>query len=514
MKRSRFRAAVSALALALGVGVAAQADPLVDAAHDGDHAAAMRLIESGADVNATSPDGTTALHWAIHTGDRELAARLIAAGADATAANYYGATPLAEAAIEGDAEIIGLLLDAGAEVDELNADGQTPLMVVARSANVDAAQLLIARGANVNAVEEWRGQTALMWASAQNQPEMTRLLLEHGADPNARSVENNHERQITAEPRYIWRPPGGQTALIYAARQGCLGCAVALVEGGAEVDLANPEGTSPLLVASMNFHFDVASYLLAQGANPNKWDWRGRNPLYAAIDLRSTPHGGRPDRPSTDETTALELARQLLEAGANPNLQIKINPGYRHTKDDRGWDTVLTVGATPLLRAAKTFDVEAIELLVAHGALVDLPNDRGITPLMVAAGMDSKIGDTRGFYDTPDVQQRSIAAVRALIAAGADLEARDASGQTAVYAPAHWGWSDVLAVLVENGARLDVADANGKTPLDAANGQAPRGVFRAAAPAHPETAALIEELAAARPARPLSAAERADEDPA
>jgi ankyrin repeat protein len=505
------RAVLLAAASALALSCAAGASDLLEAARDRDHAAAMAAIEAGADVRAESPDGTTALHWAVYAGDRELAQRLLEAGADVHATNYYGATPLAEAAIQADTEMLRILLDAGAEVDERNSDGQTPLMVVARSSNVEAAQLLIDRGADVNAVEQWKGQTALMWAAAQRQPEMTALLIANGADPNVRSNLNNHERHITAEPRYLWRPPGGLTPLIYAARQGCVGCARALVEGGADIDMADPEGATALLTASMNFNFDTAAYLIEAGANVNKWDWRGRNPLYAAIDLNTLPHGGRPDQPSTDATPALDVARMLLERGANPNMQLKLNPGYRHTKDDRGSDQMLhTIGATPLLRAAKAFDTPAIELLLEHGALVDLPNDRGMLPILAAAGMTSRVADTRGYFDTPDVQQRSIAALQALIDGGADVNAADPSGQTAVFSAAQWGWSDVVAFLVEKGARLDVTDAAGRTPYDAAMGVR-GGPGAAPGPVHEDTARLIEELAASQAAANAAAAE---EDPA
>ncbi len=196
--------------------------------------------------------------------DLELVTRLIRAGAKVNVKNDFGSTPMAEAAIAANAALLGALLEAGADVESPNADGQTALMVVARTSQVDAARLLIQRGANVNAVEKWRGQTALMWAVAQHQPAMVRELLARGAQVNARSTVNNWQRQVTAEPRAIYRPFGGLTPLLYAAREGCVECARALVEKGAEINLADPEALSPLLTAIINMQFDTAAYLIAQ----------------------------------------------------------------------------------------------------------------------------------------------------------------------------------------------------------------------------------------------------------
>jgi ankyrin repeat protein len=198
---------------------------------------------------------------------------------------------------------------------------------------------------------------------------------------------NNWQRQVTAEPRAIYRPAGGLTPLLYASREGCVDCAKALVEGGAQLNLADPDGISPLLMAIINDHYDLASYLIDKGANANKWDLWGRAPLYAAIDLNTIPRGGRADRPSLDETTPLQIAEKLITAGANVNMQLKLAPPFRNIGNDRGLDGLLTTGTTPLLRAAKALDAPAIRLLLAHGARLDLPNARGITPLMAAAGM-------------------------------------------------------------------------------------------------------------------------------
>jgi ankyrin repeat protein len=461
-------------------------DTIVNAAHANDVAAVLAAIEQGIDVAAAAPDGTTALHWAVYNDNITLVEQLIAAGADVDAANNYGSTVLAEAAAVGNAAAIERLVDAGANVELPGADGQTALMVVARSGRTEAARVLLEHGADVNATETWRGQTALMWAAAQQQPAMVELLIGSGAEVDARSLVNDWPRQVTGEPRRMYRPFGGLTPLLFAAREGCFECARALVEAGASIDLADPKNVTALFLAIDNLHFDLAKYLIAAGANPNKWDWWGRTPLYSAVDVNTLPHGGRPDRRSTDDTTSLEIIALLLQAGANPNVQLKLYAPWRHIGDDRGCDSMLTVGATPLLRAAKTFDAPAISLLIEHGAHVELPNEGGITPLMAAAGFGSLECDARGYgpgiphYLTPDVEQKSIEALGLLLDAGANIHARTTAtsagsrgvGRTALYGAAFWGWNGVVEYLVSRGARIDVADSTGLTPVDAARGRA------------------------------------------
>jgi ankyrin repeat protein len=477
---------------------AAGAAGLVDAVKSGDRAAALALLQQKVNVNATESDGTTALHWAVQRDDLDLVERLIKAGANLNAKNDYGSSPMSEAALNGNVAILDKLLKAGADVESPNGDGQTALMIIARSSHVEAAELLLSHGAKVNAVEKFHEQTALMWASAQAQPVMVKVLVDAGADVNARSRVNNWERQVTAEARAIARPSGGLTPLLYAARQGCPECVTILAEAGADLDLGDPDNVSPLLMASLNGRWEIAKYLINKGANVNKWDWWGQSPLYAAVDMNTIPHGGRPDRPSLDDTTSLDIIKLLLAKGANPNLQLKLLPPFRSLGADRGVDSMLTIGTTPLLRAAKAMDAPAIELLLKHGANPNLPNIRGMLPIVAAAGVGSVDADTRGWFTTEDVQQRAIASLDLLLKAGGDVNAFDPQrGSTLLHGAAFWGWNDVVKYLVQKGAKLDAKDNRGFTPIDSALGKAggnSRGGQRI--DVHQDTADLLKQLMA------------------
>jgi uncharacterized protein len=472
-----------------------QPAPLVEATRTSNHAKAAELLASQPrpDVNQRTADGTSALHWAVYHNDVDLIDRLLALGADVNARNDYGSTPLSESAVVGNPVVVKRLLKAGANVESANADGQTALMIIARSGNLDVAKLLLDHGANVNARERWRGQTALMWAAAESQPEMVRLLIKHHAVVNERSNSTNFERQVSSEPRMQARPSGGLTPLLYAARKGCLDCAKYLVAGGADVNLADPDGVTPLLLATVNLNFDVAAFLVKHGAEVDKWDLWGRSALYEAVDMNTLPVGGRADRPSSSTTTALQLTQMLLEAGANPNLQLKLFPPYRSLRDDRGADSLLTVGATPLLRAAKAGDVEAMHLLLAHGANPNLPTATGVTPLMAAAGNGSTSLDTRGRYKT---EGQAVDSVKLLLASGVDINQRDNNGQTALYGAATWGWNDLVRTLVANNADVMVKDVRGRTAADIAMGSNSAASGRFSTTAHPDTAALLRQLMA------------------
>ena len=510
-------------ALVIGAGAISafgQAGPspsLIGAIQTGNRTVAIKLIDQKADVKAAMTDGTTALHWAAHNGDAELVDRLIKAGANVNAKNEFGSTPLVEAAITNTSPIIESLLKAGADPNATYTDGQTALMIVARSTNVKAAELLLARGANVNVRETQKQQTPLMWAAGQSQGPMVRTLIAHGADVNARAAINptatanysdstykDWPSNVSAEPRAGPRAPGGLTPLLLAAREGCVECVKALIEGKANLDMPDPEGITPLIMAITNLHFDIAAAMIRAGANPDRWDLWGRSPLYCAVDMNTLPHGGRADLPSTDDTTALQVIEMLLDKGANPNLQLKLFPPYRNVGADRGVDGMLTIGVTPLVRAAKGLDAPAIRLLVAHGANLTLTGARGITPIMAAAGMGSVDADTRGYYTSEDTAQRSRDSIEALVNAGADVNSAAPNGQTPLHATAFWGWNAAVQFLVDHGAKVDVRDKQGKSVVDSAmgrNGGNSRGGARI--DVHQDTAALLIKLGAPADAPPL-----------
>ncbi len=447
--------------------------PLADAIKSGQRSAAVDMLaKKSADVNAAEADGSTALLWAANLNDADLAARLLKAGANPKVRNQLGSTPLGEAAFNANTEMIKALLDAGADPNAAGPDGQTPLMIVARTANVAAAKLLLEKGADPNVKEAQKEQTALMWAAAASQGSMVRQLLAGGAQPDARSATDLMTPLVSSEPRAQPRSPGGMTAMLFAAREGCLECMKALVEKGAKIDLPDPEGVTPLISAIFNAHFDVARYLIDQGANVDRWDWWGRTPLYLAVDYNTLPHGGRPDQPSLDETLPIDLVRILLEKGANPNVQLKLAIPYRATGADRGADGMLGIGTTPLLRAAKAQDAAAIELLLEHGAIIDLPNNQGMIPILAASGLGSSDRDTRGNYRALDIQERALASLEILLQHGAKVNTRAGrQQQSPLQGAAQWGWTQVIAYLLEKGADINIADSKGLTALDYAMGR-------------------------------------------
>ena len=533
LRLEAFVAAVVAILIALAAIVTAAEPTLLDAAEAGDREVALRLLSArGTDPNKPGPDGTTPIMYAASNGDVELVRALIRAGANAKLKNQFGTTAITEAAIIGSAPIIDALLKAGADPNTKNPEGETPLMAVARSGNVEAARLLLEARADVNAKESFGGQTALMWAAAQSQAEMVKFLASKGADLNARGVVRQWERKVITEPRPKDMNKGGFSALTYAAREGCVDCARHLMAAGADPDVEDPERITPLNMALLNLHFDFAAFMIKAGADVNKWDLFGRSPVYMAADVSTLPlkgNGAMAVIPSLDQTSALDVARMLLEAGADPNIRLKRRPPYRDVPQDRGGDSILAQGATPLLRAARAGDAPFVELLLKHKALVDLPSKEGVTPLMAAAGVEFGDRVTRGRNRTTE---GVLATMKLLIDAGANVNARmvterravvpdGASAaaeygirlrgrpsqvpspyavphQTALHGAAQRGLTPFVKFLAENGADLEIKDANGRTPLDLAKGVGVPGVRQAAGDPHPETAKLLESLIAAK----------------
>ena len=319
-------------------------------------------------------------------------------------------------------------------------------------------------------------------------------MIAHGADVNARQVTWNWERQITKEPREKWLPLGGLTPLMFAARQGCLDCARILLKAGAEINAADPNNVSSMLLATINGHYDLAGFLVDQGADPNIADETGRTALYAAVDMHTMPESNRPSPRETDNNlSSMDLIRSLLAHGANVNAQLKKIQPYR-TKLDRGDDTMLGAGTTPMLRAAKAGDAESIQALLAKGADPKLPTKSGITPLMAAAGLGTKEEDTTARKKT---EAEAIASIKLCLEAGVDVNAGDNAGDTALHGAAQKGWDQVVQFLIDHGAKLDVKDKKGRTPLDAANGLMGNGGFDGTRrDVHESTVALLTKLMA------------------
>jgi ankyrin repeat protein len=496
VKRVKQLSATLVMLVAAAAGEAAAADEsLVGLAEQKQFDRAIALVDAGADVSRTTADGTTALHWAAYYGNLDLARRLLRAEADADVRNDYGSTPLGEAAAKGDLDMIALLLEAGADVESANPEGQTALMAVARTGNIAAAELLLGHGANVNAVEGWGGQTALHWAAARQHADMVNLLITEGANVEARAIDRNWERQVTSEPRMKDMKTGGLTPLLYAVRENCIDCVKALLDAGADINKPDPDNVSPLILALLNLRYDIAMLLIERGADINQWDFYGRTPLYAAVDTHLVVgRSNRGDLPSVDGYDAMDVAKGLLENGANPNLSLKLYPPAREIVYDRANDfNIMNTGATPIQQASYMGDIEMMKLLLSYGADWKQPNIFGVTP-MIALTSRSTNENTRGYMKTElDVMQ----ALDVLMSAGADINQNGGvRGETPLHTSARMNWQTVVSFLVENGADLFARDNNGLIPLDYATGKADSqslGAFDVIGEL-PEMAALLRTL--------------------
>jgi uncharacterized protein len=445
------------------------------------------------DGATTAADGTTPLHRAVQAGDHTAAQRLLRDGAAVNAATRTGVTPLLLAAINADPVMVETLLKAGADPNASLSRGQTILMTAARTGSDEAVRLLLARGADVNAREQVLGETALIWAAAENHPAVIKALVDHGADINGRSKAMTYPLREYGDGksgRLTVLPPGSWTPLMYAARQNAIDAVRTLADGRADLDLTDPDGTTALVVAIINAHYDLAAVLLEKGANPNVGDVTGMTALYAAVDLNTfadTP--GRPAPKPAGKLGTLDMVTMLLAHGANPNPRLKAPILVR--VHDRG-DGTLGEGATPLMRAAKKSDVTLMRPLLATGADPALTTRAGATALMFASGFGGA-GRFAEFEERRATEAEILEAARLCLEAGADINAANDAGQTALHFAVAGREDAFIRFLVERGARLDTKDRQGRTPLDVALGVGGRG--RGAAPQVREsTVALLRQL--------------------
>lgn len=482
---------------------------VVQAAIEGDRAAVRTLVAEKADVNAPAADGTTALDYAVRADDLETIRLLLAAGADVKAADRYGLTPLAIACSNASVPAVRALLDAGADPNSADPTGDTPLMIAARTdGGAPVVKLLLERGAAINARDQIVEQTALMWAVRANQPESMKLLLAGGADVNAQTrigktparrppnagggshgkgiIRGGWPERGSQDPT-----PGGMTALLYAARDGRLEMARALVEAGADVNRSEANKVGPLLIAIANDHLPVGDFLLSKGADVNAADFWGRTPLWTALDVRDLDYD-RSGEQHSDRAAGLEMIQTLLHRGANVNARIAEVPPIRRWVlpiSDISW--VDFTGETPFVRAALAGDIEVMRLLLEHGADPNIPTFSNTTALMAAAGVNWSVGQTY-----TESKEGSLEAVKLCLEKGADVNAANTMGLTALTGAVNRGSNDIVEFLVNHGARTDVVDKEGRTLQDWAE-----GVFLATVPPErkPATIALLQKLAAEHP---------------
>jgi ankyrin repeat protein len=411
--------------------------------------------------------------------------------------------------------IVKRLLDAGADANERMGNSDTALMMAARTGNVATVQLLLDRGADVNAKETARGTTALMWAVAQRHPAAVQLLVDRGADVSASSNPAWQERPVSYAKASDPRPSrkrglfgnqigprnmrgtdgGGLTPLVFAARTNDLESVRILLAAGADVNQVTNYGWSPLLVATQNRYLQLASFLLDHGANPNLANKGAWSPLYIAVDNRNIEGGDYPVRKADMDT--LEFIKKLVDKGANVNWRVKDSTWFR-TVFTSQW--VHEDGATAFWRASQSSDVAVMKLLLEHGADPNIATTINVTPLQVAAGIGWVEGVTYEWSKEANVE-----AVKLLLSLGNDPNAQAETGRAALHGAGHKGRTEIIQLLVDAGAKLDIRDygmngndAGGRLrehtwlPVDYADGLIRIGTQSAII--QPEAGALLRKL--------------------
>ena len=423
------------------------------------------LLQQKADVNAPQTDGTTALHWAVRWDDLETADLLIKAGANVMASNRNGATPMYLATVNGTPAMVDMLLRAGADANAtFLTHGETALMFASRTGNVEVVKMLLDRGANVNAKETLRDTTAVSWAAEQNHAEVIRLLAEKGADVKVKSKVVTPTGGRGGPPI----PTGGLSPLVFAAREGGLEAVKNLIAAGADPNQTTGDGSSAMLVAIQNGHYPVAEFLLNNGADPDLANAKGWSPLYLTVKHRNIETG---TIPVPNVAQATPFIYKLLEKGADPNVRSKTNTEIRNGQRATWFNEA---GATPFIRAALCGDIEIMKLLLRYGADPGLTTNDRSTALMAAAG----VGYAEGFIQHRSVQE-TVASMQLLLDLGADINAQNEGGLTALHGAAHKAVVAEIKLLLDWGARADIRD-RGKTtygdieggllPLDWAEG--------------------------------------------
>jgi ankyrin len=477
---------------------------LLDAAAAGDATAVRALLKQGHNVNATGRDGATALHWAVRADDLATVDALLGAGAQVSATNALGVTPIYIAASNGSASIVRRLLDAKADANAADATGDTVLMAAVRRGNPDAVRVLLERGARVNQTEPELSHTALMWAARTNNAEILRMLLAAGASVDAATRVGSRPAvrppgagggshgvgivRSGVPPQGEQLPaPGGMTPLLFAARDGRLDAAQLLLEGGAKINTPDPNGITPLLMAITNNQLRVARMLLNEGADPKAVDWYGRSPLWAAVEMRNLDLRSSATENGVDREAAMRLIEALIDTGADVNARVKeFPPARRYMLPLGSLEWVDMTGQTPFIRAALSGDVPLMRLLLSKGADPKITTFNGTNALMTAAGVNWVIGQT--FSESTAAY---LDAVKLCLDLGFDVNAVNQMGLAAVHGAANRGSDDIIELLASRGARLDIADKEGRTPIAWAE-----GVFLATnSPiAKPSTIALLKRL--------------------